>query len=70
MQLKKKLLQKKKKNTLMLPFVRSTTKAGYQVGKESSYPPKINEHEGQPDNDVDNTDDTAQCRYWSLTPAS
>ena len=54
----------------MLPLVRVTTKAGYQVGKEPSYPQKINEHEGQPDNDVDNTDDTTQCRDRSLTPAS
>ena len=59
MQLKK-LLQRKK-TSIMLPFVRVTTKAGYQVGKEPSYPQKINEHERHPDNDVDNTDDTAQC---------
>ena len=64
----KKLLQKK--NTPMLPFVLVTTKAGYQVGKKTSYPQKINEHERHPDNDVDNTDDTAQPWYRSLTPAS
>ena len=53
-----------------VPCRQVTAEAADQVGKKPTYPRKINEHEGHPNDNIDNADHSTNSRTYSVTATS
>ena len=53
-----------------VPCRQVTAEAADHVGKQPTYPHKINEHEGHPNDNIDNTDHSTNSRTYSVTATS